>query len=322
MRDYSMKKQLRIFACVALLSVALGSYAYANRPKTIEVTVDGQELTLFSAADTVEDALKEAGYQNLKEARSSVDLKTAVSDHMKLSLTRKKVLTYRDGESSKVVTSYANQVGDLLEEMGADYDEDDVIQPARMAKLEDGMTVELDHIEHRTEKREEKIPYQQEVKESKDLVKGKQKTEQKGQNGLREIQTELTLKNGQVMEKKELSNLLVREPVKEIIVKGTKVLERSQNSSARFSLRQFMNKGIIHWGGYKYTFYSQRVLPGGGLRIPGRHVNQAGYVCDGNGYIVLAGSAAKGTVYPTPFGGPGKIYDRGTFGNHLDVYIR
>lgn len=83
---------------------------------------------------------------------------------------------------------------------------------------------------------------------------------------------------------------------------------------------QFM--GVVHWGGYKFTYYSQSVLPGGGLAIPGRHVNASGFVSDGDGYIVLAGSAPKGTVYETPFGAPGKIYDRGTVGNHLDVYTQ
>ncbi len=89
-----------------------------------------------------------------------------------------------------------------------------------------------------------------------------------------------------------------------------------------YSLQQFMFSGVVNWGGYKFTYYSQSVLPGGGLVIPGRHVNRDGYVADKDGYIVLAGSAPKGTVYETPFGYKGKIYDRGTYGNHLDVYIR
>lgn len=89
-----------------------------------------------------------------------------------------------------------------------------------------------------------------------------------------------------------------------------------------YSLQQFMFSGVVNWGGYKFTYYSQSVLPGGGLVIPGRHVNKDGYVADKDGYIVLAGSAPKGTVYETPFGYKGKIYDRGTYGNHLDVYIR
>ncbi len=93
-------------------------------------------------------------------------------------------------------------------------------------------------------------------------------------------------------------------------------------SGAEFSLADFLFRGVINWGGYKFTFYSQQVLPGGGLAIPGRHVNAGGYVSDSDGYIVLAGSAPMGTVFDTPFGYQGKIYDRGTVGNHLDVYIR
>ena len=89
-----------------------------------------------------------------------------------------------------------------------------------------------------------------------------------------------------------------------------------------YDLQTFMFNGVINWQGLKFTYYSQSVLPGGGLEIPGRHVNNDGYVSDGDGYIVLAGSAPKGTVYDTPFGYQGKIYDRGTVGNHLDVYIR
>lgn len=92
--------------------------------------------------------------------------------------------------------------------------------------------------------------------------------------------------------------------------------------NALFSLEEFMFKGAINWGGYKFTYYSQQVLPGEGLEVPGRHVNPAGYVADADGFIVMAGSAPKGTVYDTPFGYQGKIYDRGTVGNHLDVYIR
>lgn len=93
-------------------------------------------------------------------------------------------------------------------------------------------------------------------------------------------------------------------------------------NAAELSLSDFMFRGVVNWGGYRFTYYSQQVLPGGGLKIDGRHVNAGGYVSDGDGYIVLAGSAPMGTVYETPFGYKGKIYDRGTTGNHLDVYIR
>ena len=107
-----------------------------------------------------------------------------------------------------------------------------------------------------------------------------------------------------------------------------KAAESSQSSVVQtsterlYSLSDFMFRGVVYWNDYKFTYYSQSVLPGGGLSIPGRHVNADGYVSDGDGYIVLAGSAPLGTVYDTPFGYQGKIYDRGTSGNHLDVYIQ
>lgn len=92
------------------------------------------------------------------------------------------------------------------------------------------------------------------------------------------------------------------------------------SSPGQFSLGALRSAGVINWGGYKFTYYSQQVLPGGGLNIPGRHVNEGGFVADGDGYIVLANDAPKGTVIKTPFGAPGKVYDRGTAGNHFDVY--
>lgn len=98
--------------------------------------------------------------------------------------------------------------------------------------------------------------------------------------------------------------------------------QQTTGSPKNYSLSQFKRDGVVNWGGHKFTYYSQSVLPGGGLRIPGRHVNADGYVSDGDGYIVLANDSPKGTVFNTPFGYPGKVYDRGTYGNHLDVYIR
>lgn len=98
---------------------------------------------------------------------------------------------------------------------------------------------------------------------------------------------------------------------------------RNTSSSPKvYTLSQLRFHGVIKWGGYKFTYYSQSVLPGGGLRIPGRHVSADGYVCDGDGYIVLANSSPNGTIIDTPFGAKGKVYDSGTYGNHFDVYTK
>ena len=74
--------------------------------------------------------------------------------------------------------------------------------------------------------------------------------------------------------------------------------------------------------GYTFTYYSENVLPGGGLDIPGRHVNDEGYVCDGDGNICIASdNLPYGTVVNVPFGdGTAVVYDCGSGHGNLDVY--
>lgn len=95
-----------------------------------------------------------------------------------------------------------------------------------------------------------------------------------------------------------------------------------QGSPYLYSPSDFMVMGVLNWGGYRWTWYSQRVLPGGGLNIPGRHVDGNGYVSDGEGYICLASNDLPyGTVVDTPLGKPGRVYDCGCASGTLDVYV-
>ena len=90
---------------------------------------------------------------------------------------------------------------------------------------------------------------------------------------------------------------------------------------AKYSAKQFKRRGVIRWNGWKWTWYSQKVLRGGGLKIKGRHVDKNGYVCDWKNRIVLSSSKLKkGTVIKTPFGKKGRVYDTGCPKNVIDVY--
>lgn len=80
------------------------------------------------------------------------------------------------------------------------------------------------------------------------------------------------------------------------------------------------SKGVVYYNGHRETWYSQKVLPGGGLKIPGRHVDSRGLVCDGDGYICVASSdLAKGTIVETSLG-TGKVYDSGCASGTIDIY--
>ncbi len=78
--------------------------------------------------------------------------------------------------------------------------------------------------------------------------------------------------------------------------------------------------GRIKFNGHWETWYSQKVLPGKGLKIPGRHVDKDGLIRDGNGYICVATTLVKmGEKIQTSLG-MGKRYDYCGTANTVDIY--
>ena len=109
------------------------------------------------------------------------------------------------------------------------------------------------------------------------------------------------------------------EPAKTVSQSGSTKAPVNYSGNYDGSYYDFMRDGIVYDSGKKYTYYSERVLPGGGLNIPGRHTS-GGFVRDENGYIVLANGDHYGEIVETPWG-TGKVYDSGTYGDHYDVYV-
>lgn len=85
---------------------------------------------------------------------------------------------------------------------------------------------------------------------------------------------------------------------------------------------EFREAGVIFWGMWKFTWYSENVLPGDGLQIPGRW-SDGDFVRDSEGYMCVASNdLEQGTVVTTPFG-EAKVYDwigDGVTGV-IDIYV-
>lgn len=177
--------------------------------------------------------------------------------------------------------------------------------------------------------------------QNESLYQGESRVVQQGQKG-----NEQSIYENDGTNRVLKSKIITAEPIDRIVEIGTKikpvapkpVAPKKQvksnsdstgysSSKAMYSLGDLQFHGVINHGGKKYTYYSQSVLPGGGLKIPGRHINSAGYIADSNGYIVIAShhSIPKGTIIDTPFGYKGKVYDMCascTSTNWYDVYTK
>ena len=95
------------------------------------------------------------------------------------------------------------------------------------------------------------------------------------------------------------------------------------DDSDGISPEEFKFMGVVETDDHFYTWYSERVLPGGGLN----ELNENGrysdgyFVRDGDGYIAVASNDyEKGTIVDTPWG-EGKVYDCGHLAEgQIDVY--
>ncbi|MBV7505047.1 peptidoglycan DD-metalloendopeptidase family protein [Bacillus sp. sid0103] len=78
-------------------------------------------------------------------------------------------------------------------------------------------------VEKEVNKKEE-IPYKHTVVEDKSLLKGKKKVKQEGKSGSRSVTYKISEQSGVTVNKAEVKETILKQPVDEIVIKGTKVI--------------------------------------------------------------------------------------------------
>jgi hypothetical protein len=161
---------------------------------------------------------------------------------------------------------------------------------------------------------------QYEMPNERDLIKHEQKLVKPDKKLAKKNKAKLDLEKFIKAEQERLEKEIKK---KEFEAEQEKIrLEQEElaKKKVRYPIADFLFNGVIHEGDIRYTYYSQSVLPGGALQIPGRHIED-GYVVDGEGYIVVACDfIAKGTIINTPLG-EAKVYDCGAGDNTVDIYV-
>lgn len=303
----------------------------ANTQKDVLFENQGQNLNVTTYANSVEDFLAENNITVDSDDILSPELTTKLTDSQTIRFDDVVVENYTVSEeiafTENVEYSFDHDYGyDEVETPGVNGSKDlhmikTIVNDVEVSNVLDTETVTLEPVEQvrvigTRQVVEKEIERDLIENSNSSMYKGETNVIQAGSNGIKELVYEN--KGGEDVTL--VSERVITEPVDRIVEYGTKT--KAPTSPRLYSLRDLQFHGVIRWGGYKFTYYSQQVLPGGGLRIPGRHINAGGYVADGDGYIVIANDAPKGTIINTPFGYKGKVYDRGTYGNHMDVYTR
>ncbi len=309
-----------------------GSVIRIDKLNNVNIEFDGAINSYSVYADTVGEALNELGISSDDKLKANYELTDSIKDGMVITLQSAKSVTLTVDNTSTKHAVYQGTVNDLLTLAGISLGADDYTEPSLNTELKDNMAVTVYRVEYKTVEKKENISFKTRKQNDSSMNIGTEKILTKGVNGVDEVSYVFKYVNGKEEGKTELSRKTVKKPVNQVVNVGTKAksTDVSDNITLQYSARYNVSsnpltsfKGVVYYNGHRETYYSQKVLPGNGLNIPGRHVAEDGTIRDGDGYICVAANTSymkKGTTLMTSLG-PAKVYDCGCAYGTIDIYV-
>lgn len=136
-------------------------------------------------------------------------------------LANKNITLVVKGKETEISTLKSN-VEDVLAEQNVTYDKNDIISLPLDQKILDGDKIEVIEVTEKTIKENKEVPFEVNVVEDKDILKGDTKVEVEGKPGNNELLYKITYHNGKQVEKKFIEEVVITKPVDKVIKKGTK----------------------------------------------------------------------------------------------------
>lgn len=238
LRDRLMSRKWQILLVTFVLASVFGLFALVHGMRTfrINLIVDGEEHVILSKAVSVTELLKTEGIEVNADTFVSEALDTKLSTDMKISVMHPKMYTIKLGNKELEVSCFSNDISEVLALAGLELDEDDYTNPPVYSTLQPGETLQVFQVGKFEETVEGEIPFASTERINKSLNKGKQKEIQAGVNGKKKSVYEVTFVNGQLSDRRLISDEIVQKPVDRIVEKGGKtivVASRSQDNHRR-----------------------------------------------------------------------------------------
>lgn len=198
-----------------------------RRACQVVVLADGKQTTVTQTVGTVEDALKEAGVTVGEEDSLNYDKDEPLFDKMHIRVTRvMKVRITADGETREVETS-AQTVEDVLKKFQVELDEDDRVEPEAKTKVAEGMEITVRRVEVKEEVKTEEVPFETQYQDTDSLYEGETQVKTQGVAGEKEVTYQVTFVDGEEESREAASEKVTKEPVAEVVLRGTAEREQS-----------------------------------------------------------------------------------------------
>lgn len=250
-----------------------------TRAITVDVVVDDQDpVTVTAPVASVDGAVRLAGLDGLRAegAVATPAWHDPIGDGDVITIQRPVEVTIEvDGVERSVVT-LAAQVEDLLSLNDVELGPDDRVSHALGAALRAEQTITVERVEYVRVAEEVLLANDEVRRETGDLDRGRTRVEDEGRDGLRRDEYEVTLVDGEEVERELVSSEVVLEPRDRVVLVGTRAPAPAGAVSAGSSVWDRLaqcesggnwqiNTGNGYYGGLQFHPQTWRSVGGTGL---------------------------------------------------------
>lgn len=219
-----VKKGMRaIAALIAVMMIfTLATVYAAASPEKVEIHCDGQVIMVDKTSKSVYNVLLSNGISLGTYDSVSPGLDASVEDTDIIIVKRAVSVTLIDnGVSTSYLTS-VDSVGKFISVKGINVDSDDIVQPSLDTAVTDGMEINIVRVEKVVTEEVVEIPYTTEKYDHDGIAKGLVSIRQYGVPGSKVCVRETVYFNGEVVSDGIVNEVIIQDPVNEILDVGTK----------------------------------------------------------------------------------------------------
>jgi resuscitation-promoting factor RpfB len=256
--------------------------------RQVTFTVDGAAQTIWTTATTVNDALNALSV-DLAGAELSTSRSSAIPRQgLTIIIATEKTIIIIDAGKKRTITTTGQTLADALTAAKIKVDKDDKLSARPSTRLVDGSRFTFTRVDISSKTKKFNVDFDTVRKESSKLNKGDTKIDTQGVDGVRAVTYRLVRHNGKIVKRVKIKSKVLREPVTEVILVGTKTTttttskESSGSTSSNTSNTPSgsvwdklaecesggnwsINTGNGYYGGLQFSLSTWRAYGGSGM---------------------------------------------------------
>ncbi|QST00120.1 DUF348 domain-containing protein [Pontibacillus sp. ALD_SL1] len=226
--------------------------------KQVTVKVDDNTEQYYTTADTVQQLFKAEGISIKERDEVSHEQAFSIQDGMEIQVQKAFQVALNDGGETSEIWTTATSVSDFLKQQKISLNELDRLKQKDTASLsKEQNEVTITRVEKVTDVIEEKVDYAVVKRNDKSLAKGKEKVVQDGEEGQVVKHYEVTLENGEEVERKLIKEENKKDSKDKIVAIGTKVQQVQKAQPSQQSQSQPQVSRSNSSSGVQKTLYMQ-----------------------------------------------------------------